>query len=148
MIDALKDIDRDVDFDDVDEFVEDIDMGLKEDEFDFEPFLSETISEELDENLEEGEWLPPKDFVEKDWDDIIIIDKIERMVVETVMATQSAKSFVNPYLRKEFKDKTVKKSYKNRTKAAGKILSWDYDKYLDVFMIKRLDGIQYLKRSI
>ena len=148
MIDALLDVDKEIEFADLDEFVEDIDTSLKEDEFEFEPCLSENVSEELDENLDEGEWLPPKDFVEKDWDDIIIRDKIERMVVETVMAMQSAKSFVNPELRKEFKDKTVKKSYKNRTEAVGKILSWGYDKYLDVFMIKRLVGIQYLKRSI
>lgn len=98
MIDALIDVDKDIDYEDLDEFVDDIDANLKEDEFDFEPCVSENVSEELDENLEEGEWLPPKDFAEKDWDEIIFKDKFEHMVVETVMSMQSEKSFVNPEL--------------------------------------------------
>ena len=148
MIDALIDLERDIDFDDKDEFVKEIDVGLKDDEFELEPCMAEDVTAELDENLEEGEWVPPKDFAEKNWDDLIYRSQIERMVVETVIAMQSKRSFANPDLRKEFEDRTVKKSYKNRIEAVGKILSWAYDQYLDVFMIKRLDGIQYLKRSI
>ena len=139
MIDAMIDVDNVVDLDDVFDFVEDVDKNLKEDEFEIEPCLLENMSEDLD--LEEGGWMPPKDFAEKNWDDIILQGQIERMVVETVTAMQSKRSFANPELRKEFEDRTVKKSYKNRTEAVRKILSWAYDQYLDVFMIKRLDGI-------
>ena len=146
--DDMIDIDKVIDLDDVFDFVDYVDKDLKDDEFDMEPCLSENVTEELDADLEEGEWVPPKDFVEKNWDEMIYRNKIERMVVEIVTSMQAKRSFANPDLRKEFEDMTVKKSYKYKTEDVRKILSWAYDQYLDVFMIKRIDGIQYLKRTI
>ena len=62
MIDDMIDIVNIVHLDDVFDFVEDIDTGLNEDEYDMEPCLSENATEEFDADLEEGEWVPPKDF--------------------------------------------------------------------------------------
>ena len=146
--DAMIDIDNVIDLDNVFDFVDDVDKDLKEDEFEVEPCFEENMTEETEDvDIEEGEWIPPKDFFENDWDEMVYRDQIKRMAAENVNM-QSKKSFANPELRKEFEDRTVKKSYKNRSEAVGKILSWAYDQYLDVFMIKRIDGIQYLKRSI
>ena len=141
MFDTEIDVDNVVHLDDVFDFVDDVDKDLKEDEFEMDPCLSDNISEELD--LEDGEWIPPKDFAENDWDEFV-----KRREIELKEAMKLTRSFANPELRKEFEDRTVKKSYKNKTEAVGKILSWAYDRYLDVFIIKRIDGIQYLKRSI
>ena len=61
--DALIDIDNVIDLDNVFDFVDDVDKDLKEDEFEVEPCFEENITEETESvDIEEGEWIPPKDF--------------------------------------------------------------------------------------